>query len=332
MSDGQANEPAFVESVTGDVTPGMYEEFEDRANDILAFELVEGLGVKVKTNVYPRVGLQASLSFPVAPALGLSYCSSPQAQLRFKRDLSETVSSITDPPPLPSYIPEKSYYVSGLLDPLRTLHFDYMHRFTKHLTWKLYGVTTLFEKQNTDACLKIQYDTPSYNVQAKAATDNQYFGLSGLWRFYLWSIGGEFFFSNTQRNAGLSAGFQYFNKISPYRTQWTNTVNTMGDLTTTFTSAIIPSTLTASARYSFNTNSHESELSAGLAYTPPNIPILVRARLDNTLNWSIAATVQRRVGKLDLTCSVGVGGGGGSMSETKGESRLRYGCALSIDI
>jgi len=86
-----------------------------------------------------------------------------------------------------------------MLDPTRTLHVDYMHRFTKSWTWKLYGVTTLFEKE-LDVCGKLQYDAPSYNIQLKTATDNQYFGLSFLRSFAkFWAIGSELFYSHTQK-------------------------------------------------------------------------------------------------------------------------------------
>jgi len=99
----------------------------------------------------------------------------------------------------------------------------------------------------------------------------------------------------------------------------------MGDLTATFTSAIVPAILSASARCSINTNSHDSDLGVGLAYTPADLPITVRARYDSSRRWGVLATVRLPpIGKLDMTCTAGISG-----SDLSGP---RYGAVVSIEI
>lgn len=116
----------------------------------------------------------------------------------------------------------------------------------------------------------------------------------------------------------------YRNKISPYRTQWTTTYNTMGDVATTFTSAVVPRVLATSARLTFNTNSHDSELGVGLSYTPADVPITVKARWDTSRQWGLLASLRLVVGKLHLTATAGVTGAD--------LSAPGYGGVLSIEI
>lgn len=98
----------------------------------------------------------------------------------------------------------------------------------------------------------------------------------------------------------------------------------MGDLTATVTSAIVPAILAASARCTFNTNSHESDLGAGIAYTPKDIPVTLRARYDISHQWGLMATLRVPVGKLDMTCTLGVSG--------NPQAGPQYGAVFNIEI
>lgn len=303
---------------------GLYEEIEDNSTEILGFDELDGFGMQVRTQMAPQVGANLNITFPLAAGVAISYASVPLNRINIKKDTAEALSN-PSPPLLPFYIPVKSYYISAMLDPSQSLNLDYLHRYSSKLMWKVYGVTSLFEKDSTDLCAKLQFDKPKYNLSVKAATDNQYFGGSFLRKLNpQWYLGGELFFSNTQKSGGFSTGVQYLDKLSPYRPQWTLTANTMGDLTTTFTSHVVPSILSSSARFNFNTNSHESEFGVGMAYTPRDLPLSLKARWDNGNRWGVMATLRMAVGKLNLMATAGISGGD--------SNKPAYGAVLSIEI
>ena len=50
------------------------------------------------------------------------YASSPLARVHIKKDTAEALANPTLPPPLPFFIPIKSFYINGMIDPAQTIH------------------------------------------------------------------------------------------------------------------------------------------------------------------------------------------------------------------
>eukprot|EP01111_Echinosteliopsis_oligospora_P012740 TRINITY_DN4403_c0_g1_i2.p1 TRINITY_DN4403_c0_g1~~TRINITY_DN4403_c0_g1_i2.p1 ORF type:complete len:350 (+),score=82.74 TRINITY_DN4403_c0_g1_i2:46-1050(+) len=302
-------------SSDGDFDPqttnaGSYLFIQDHSSDVLNFDVPKTFSLVMNKKITTHIGGHISLPLPVVPSFHISYCSAPLSSA--KVDENKTINALSTPeipisPPL-SLPVIGSWFIAATADTKTDFHIDYIHRLTKNWTTKLYGVTTMNLADTTDVVAEAQYDAPTYCVQLKAGTDNMVLGGNFLKKINNnWAAGAELFYTHTQASGGFSVGMRYRDASSPYGSHVNSTFNTMGDLTTCFSSFVVPDILSASTRYSFNVNNHNSDLAIGLKYTPRDLPVIFKGRYDfQTREWGLISCWRLVIQKIRLNVNVGV--------------------------
>ncbi len=165
------------------------------------------------------------------------YSSAPQSQLRFKRNsLLESITSPLSPPPLPSFLPPKSFYISTMVDRSFSFHvrifFSLIARILMCITarlctqthskldycclrccfhfWIAHGfrcttflTPSLLFINLIQLCGKVQYTNENTTAQIKSAVDNQTFSGSCLRAINKdWAVGGEVIYTHVQQSGG----------------------------------------------------------------------------------------------------------------------------------
>jgi len=320
--------------------PGNYEDLDDNSRDILEFEIPQGLSVHASLHPNLHTEGSVTMSLPFFTTLSFSYHSKPQIPETKQNLLTSTTTPeasseynvgsnaigiisevqtlpstipttpalanvrpplyMTGLPPLPSCLPH-SYFLSATIDAGKTLQADYIHRFSKNLEWRWYGVTRVTDIKDSEATCNLKYETEQTTGQIKFTTDNRLVGINILRSLgKQWSVGAEAFYTQTQGSGGFSIGSRYRNNHPTHPLFWTNTFNTVGDLSSALTSTLLPESLTLSAKCGVNVNNYKSDFSVGGEYKVKNFPMALKARYDVKGEIGIMASFATAYGGLHM--------------------------------
>ncbi|KAI9204962.1 uncharacterized protein BJ171DRAFT_93152 [Polychytrium aggregatum] len=197
------------------------------------------------------------------PETNHSHLSNPEALAKLAQQILTWTHSR-----LPTL--EEDYLLYGRLDQDFSLEGLYSRRLLKS-TFLVVSGTNSWSTPASSIHTQLLHNSSRWCGELSYTSEDHIFGLSGLYRFLNsgWAVGGELYYTARERSGGLSLGARYSRQYAETAHSVMSFVCNpmMGHLSATYTATVRPH-LDISTRYDLNVFSFESDVSAGLEYSP----------------------------------------------------------------